>query len=99
MAAAVGQDAVIVTSPDGAVTALGRRDGKSLWTAKAGRLVAAPILTADDVLLTEENRLLLLDSATGQQRAERKVEGLRAAIPAEGATYFTTNAGDLVALR
>lgn len=99
VAAAVGQDAVVVTSPDGTVTALGRRDGKSLWTGKAGRLVAAPILTADGVLLTGENRLLLLDSVTGQQRAERKVDGLRAAIPAEGATYFTTDAGDLVALR
>jgi len=99
MAAAVGQDLAVVASPDGVMTALRRRDGESLWTAKAGQLVAAPILTADGVLLAEESRLLLLDSATGQQRAERKVEGLRAAIPAQDAMYFTTNAGDLVALR
>ena len=99
MAAAVGQDVVVVTSPDGAVTALGRADGKPAWTAKTNRLVAAPIVTADGVLFTEEGRLLLLDVATGQQRAERKIEGLRGATPAEAATYLATVTGDVVALR
>ncbi len=99
MAAAMGQDVAVVASPDGAVTALARTDGKSVWTAKVNRLVAAPILTADGVLFAEEGRLLLLDPTTGQQRAERKVDGLRAATPAEAATYLSTAAGDVIALR
>ena len=99
MAAAVGQDVVVVTSPDGVVTALGQADGKPAWTAKTNRLVAAPIVTADGVLFTEEGRLLLLDVATGQQRAERKIEGLRGATPAEAATYVATAAGEVIALR
>lgn len=99
LAAAVGQDVVVVASPDGTVIALGRRDGKSVWKAKANRLLAAPIITADGVLLTEEKRLLLLDPATGEQRAERNVEGLRAAVPDVAATYLVTDAGDLIALR
>ncbi len=99
MAAAVGQNVVVVTSPDGAVTALGWADGKPAWTAKTGRLVAAPIVTGDGVLFMEENRLLLLDITTGQQRAERKVDGLRGATPAEAAMYIATGAGDVIALR
>jgi len=99
MAAAMGQDVAVVASPDGTVTALARTDGKSVWAAKANRLVAAPILTADGVLLVEEGQLLLLDPATGQQRAERKVDGLRAATPAEAAMYLATAAGDVIALR
>lgn len=99
MAAAVGRDVAVVTSPDGAVAALGRADGKPVWTAKTNQLAAAPIVTADGVLFTEEGRLLLLDIATGRQRAERKVEGLRGATPAEAATYLTTGAGDIIALR
>ena len=99
MAAAMGQDVVVVTSPDGAVTALGRADGKPVWTAKTNRLVAAPIVTADGVLFAEEDRLLLLDAVTGQQRAERKIDGLLGATPAEAATYLATGAGDVIALR
>ena len=98
MAAAIGQDVVIVTSPDGAVTALGRADGQPVWTAKTNRLIAAPIITADGVLFTEEDRLLLLDMMTGEQRAERKVEGLRGATPTRAATYVATAAGDIIAL-
>lgn len=97
--AALGQGIVVVASPDGAVTALSERDGTQVWTAKTGLLVAPPIITADGVLFTEENRLVLLDTATGQQRAERKVGGLRGATPVEAGTYLTTNAGDVIALR
>lgn len=99
MAAAMGRDVVVVASPEGTVTALARADGAGVWTAKTNRLVAAPILTADGVLLAEEGRLLLLDPATGQQRAERRVDGLRGATPTEGATYLATAAGDVIALR
>ena len=99
MAAALGRDSTVVTSPDGAVTALGRADGKPVWTAKTNRLVAAPIVTADGVLFAEVNRLLLLDAATGQQRAERKIDGLLGATPTEAATYVATATGDVMALR
>lgn len=99
LAAALGQDMAVVASPDGAVTALGRTDGKPVWTAKTNRLVAAPIVTADGVLFTEANRLLLLDAATGQQHAERKIDGLLGATPSGAATYVATAAGDVVALR
>ena len=99
MAAAVGTDIAVVTSPDGAVTALGREDGKPRWTAKVGRLVAAPIVTADGVLFVEENRLVLLDILTGQPAQERPIAGLRGATPAEAATYVATGSGDVIALR
>lgn len=99
MAAAVGQDLIMIASPDGGVTALARADGKPAWTAKTSPLRAAPIITSDGVLLVEEGRLLLLDLATGQQRGERSIGGLRGATPSEAATFITTDAGDLIALR
>ena len=97
--AAIGQGVAVVASPDGAVTALSLRDGTPAWTAKTGLLVAAPIMTADGVLFIAENRLLLLDAATGQQRVERKIDGLRGATPMGAGTYVSTGAGDVIALR
>ncbi len=99
MAAALSPAVAIVTSPDGAVTALGRTDGKAVWTAKTGRLVAAPMVTADGALFVEGGRLLLLDPATGQPRAERKMDGLRGATPSESALLVATDAGEVIALR
>lgn len=97
--AAVGQGVVVVASPDGAVTALSERDGTQVWTAKTGLLVTAPVITADGVLFVGENRLVLLDAVTGQQRAERKIDGIRGATPVGAATFVGTNAGDVIALR
>jgi outer membrane protein assembly factor BamB len=99
VAAAVGQGIAVVASPDGAVTALSLRDGTQVWTAKTGLLVAAPIITADGVLFTEEKRLVLLDATTGQQRTERKIDGLRGATPVGDATYASTSTGEVIALR
>ncbi len=98
-AAAVGQDLFVVTGRDGAVSAFNRSTGRPVWTAKVNVLVAAPIITGDGVLLTEEDRLVLLDPTTGKQSAERKVEGMRSATPVESATYIGTLKGDVIALR
>ncbi|MSQ30045.1 MAG: hypothetical protein EXR68_06135 [Dehalococcoidia bacterium] len=98
-AAAVGHDLFVVTGRDGAVSAFNRFSGQPVWTAKVNMLVAAPIITGDGVLLTEEDRLVLLDPATGKQNAERKVEGMRSATPVESATYIGTLKGDVIALR
>ena len=99
LAAAFTRDAAVVASPDGAVTALSRSDGTARWTAKLSRLAAAPVVTADGVLLVEEGRLVLLDAASGQPRAERKAAGVRSVAPTEAATYVATSAGDVIALR
>jgi outer membrane protein assembly factor BamB len=99
MAAAITSDAVVVTSPDGVVSALSRTDGKPRWTAKTGPLVAAPSVTADGVLFVEAGRLVLLDAGSGHERGERRVDGLRFATPTGSATYLALGNGDVVALR
>jgi outer membrane protein assembly factor BamB len=99
LAAAVAPKVVVITSPEGAVTALGRADGKPAWTAQTGPLVTAPMVTADGALFVEGGRLVLLDLATGQQKAERKVDGLRFATPAGGANYLALGSGEVIALR
>ncbi|TAJ21282.1 MAG: hypothetical protein EPO65_01835 [Dehalococcoidia bacterium] len=100
LAAAMGPNIAVVTSSDGAITALGRHDGKPAWTAKtSARLVAPPIITADGVLFAEGNRLLLLDVVNGQQRSERKVDGLRSVAPTPDAAFIANGAGEVFAIR
>lgn len=100
MGAAFGEEIFVAGAPDGAVTALGRADGKLVWSAKTGgRLLTPPIITSDGVLFVEDGRLLLLDAKTGEQRAERKVDALQWATPTHAATYIATGAGDVAALR
>lgn len=99
LAATVGPDVVVVASPDGAVTALGRADGRNVWTAKTNQLVAPPIATSDGILLSEANRIVLLDGATGQQKGERKVEGVRSVAPTRDVTFVAADAGEVTAIR
>ncbi|TAK78290.1 MAG: hypothetical protein EPO16_03940 [Dehalococcoidia bacterium] len=97
MGAAFGEDIVVAAVPDGTATAL--RDGQQVWSAKTGRLLTTPVMTGDGVLFIEDGRLRLLDAGTGEQRAERNIDGLQWASPTHAATYIATADGDVAALR
>ena len=94
-------DRIVVAGAGGEVRAYSRATGETLWDVEFGPLSGAPVGAADGVVLVQGDRLLLVDPADGSEldRFELPVDDAREAIVTTRATYVTTSAGSVLALR
>lgn len=100
-APAVSDEQIFTTSRDGSVSAYLRETGELRWTRSVGAIVDAPVITANGLLLTQSEALLLLDPLDGRELYRRSLPGMEVAgitVTQHGA-YLTTKSGGLHALR
>ncbi len=99
--AVVGRQAVIVAGKGGEVRSYDRESGEERWRTTLRPIVGPPVLTADGLLVTLEDALVLLDAADGTEIGRRAFasRGLREAIVTAHGTYVVFAEGAVVALR
>ena len=103
---AIKGDVVFMTSADGSVTALKRRDGTPLWTQDkmARRGLTAPVIVGDSVVVGDfQGYVHWLDATTGdllgRAPTDKKKRSSNVPLAANGIVYVQNDAGELFALR
>jgi outer membrane protein assembly factor BamB len=99
--AALAGEHLILAGPSGDVLALDVVSGEPAWRLDLDPVTAPPLATDSGVLVVHDDRLALLDAATGAVTDERPIEGgdLADAIVTTGGTFVATASGSVVALR
>jgi outer membrane protein assembly factor BamB len=101
----VGEDTVYVSTSDGDVTALRRRDGTPQWTQSAlhRRGLTAPAIDGPTIVVADfEGYLHWLDAASGDFLARAETDGHRitnAPLAVDGAVIVMTDSGKLNVFR
>ena len=100
-APAIAGDVVVIATQSGKVRGLDLRTGQERWKIEAGRLVSAPVTTSTGVLLITPSTLVIVDSATGTERARRVLDGeqVGGVTVTTGGTYLASRGDGVVALR
>jgi outer membrane protein assembly factor BamB len=99
--AVADEERVIVAGLRGDVRAYALRSGELLWERRGAAISAAPVLTADGLLLAGRGSLTLLDPADGSELRRVELAGVTPLdlIVTQQATYLLTESGRLLALR
>jgi hypothetical protein len=94
-------DQLVVAGAGGELRGYARESGELLWSAYLGPLVGPPVLTADGLLLLQDDALVLIDATDGSELGRRSFPagGLRDAIVTSHGTYLVEENGTLTALR
>jgi outer membrane protein assembly factor BamB len=97
---ALGPGRLYLANPDGDLRAYDRATGDLAWTAELPPIVAAPILTADGLLIVHPDRIATYNPATGDLLQERPIEGARLAgvVPTAAGLFIVDNDGLVTAL-
>jgi outer membrane protein assembly factor BamB len=99
--AVVMPETLVVAGKHGDLRAYSRETGDVLWKIELGPVVSPPVLTADGLLLVQDDALLLIDPVDGNELLRRSFPtgGLREAVVTSHGTYLIFEGGSLVALR
>ncbi len=100
-AAAVAGGRVIVAGGRGDVFAVSSRGGELLWRLSMSPVTAAPLLTADGLLLPIANAIVVVDPSSGDELRRIPMDGVTAheIVVTDGGTYVRTASGSIVAFR
>lgn len=100
-AAVIAAGRVIVAGGRGDVFAVSSRSGELLWRLSTSPVTAAPVLTADGLLLPVANAIVVIDPSSGDELRRIPLDGLtaREIVVTEGGTYVRTASGSVVAFR
>lgn len=92
---------VIVAGGRGDVFAVSSRDGELLWRLSTSPVTAAPVLTADGLLVALANAIVVIDPSSGDELRRIPLDGLtaREIVVTDGGTYIRTASGSVVAFR
>ena len=99
--AVIAPHALIVAGASGDVRAYSRQTGEELWRESLGSLAGPPVLTANGLLLVQDDALVLLDAGDGREldRREFRSGRLREAVVTSHGTYVVFAGGSLIGLR
>jgi outer membrane protein assembly factor BamB len=101
----LGEENLYMSTSDGDVVALRRRDGSPVWEQKIlhKRGLTAPTVDGDAIVVADfEGYVHWLDAATGEIMARQKTDGKRvsnAPLAADGKVYVMTDNGKLSAFK
>ena len=97
---AVGPERLYVLGRRGQLVAISLGDGLTAWERAVENASAPPLLASDGLLVSERDRLLLLDPESGALVAKRQLPGpLSSAAVTSHGTYLATTSGEVLALR
>lgn len=100
-AAVVAGGRVIVAGGRGDVFAVSSRGGELLWRLSMSPVTAAPLLTAEGLLLPIANAIVVIDPSSGDELRRIPMDGITALdiVVTDGGTYVRTASGSIVAFR